>query len=57
MQSKDREIRGRATKARFSFFIENERSFDRIYDELVSIRTNIARKLGDNNFVELGYAI
>lgn len=55
-ESPDRNIRKRAGKARFSFFSERAEEFDRIYDELVSIRAGIAKKLGFANFVELGYA-
>ena len=54
--SKDREIRKKAHEARYNFFTENEKGFDRIYDDLVKVRTKIAKKLGFNNFVELGYA-
>ncbi|WP_055667379.1 M3 family oligoendopeptidase [Desnuesiella massiliensis] len=54
--SKDREMRKKAHEARYNFFTENEKEFDRIYDELVKVRTKIAKKLGFNNFVELGYA-
>lgn len=54
--SKDREMRKKAHEARYNFFTESEKEFDRIYDELVKVRTKIAKKLGFNNFVELGYA-
>lgn len=54
--SKDREMRKKANEARYNFFMENEKEFDRIYDELVKVRTTIANKLGFNNFIELGYA-
>lgn len=56
MQSTDRMMRKKANEARYSFFIKNEGEFDRIYDELVKVRTKIAKKLGYKNFVELGYA-
>lgn len=56
MQSKDRDTRRRATKKYVSFFEENESKFDRIYDDLVKVRTNMAKKLGFDNFVEMGYA-
>lgn len=56
MQSKDRDMRRRATKAYVSFFEENESEFDRIYDDMVKVRTNMAKKLGYKNYVELGYA-
>ena len=54
--SKDREMRKKAYEARYNFFTDNEKEFDRIYDKLVKVRSKIAKKLGFNNFVELGYA-
>jgi len=54
-ESVDRDIRKKASEAKFAFFAENEAELDRIYDELVKIRTEIAHKLGYNNFVELAY--
>ena len=56
MQSTDRNERKEACKAYYSFFEKNEAELDRIYDELVKVRTKIAKKLGFKNFVELGYA-
>ncbi|WP_223068506.1 M3 family oligoendopeptidase [Paenibacillus caui] len=53
--STDREMRKRASEARYGFMSEHEPDFDRIYDELVKVRTRIAKKLGYNSFVELGY--
>ncbi|WP_435925757.1 M3 family oligoendopeptidase [Paenibacillus sp. DYY-L-2] len=55
-QSTDRDMRKRAMEAFSGFMSENEETLDRIYDDLVKIRTNIAKKLGFENFVELGYA-
>lgn len=55
MQDKDRDIRRKASNAKYNFFVENEAEIDRIYDELVKVRTKIAKKLGYKNFVELGY--
>ncbi|MGP4081443.1 M3 family oligoendopeptidase [Pseudalkalibacillus sp. R45] len=55
VQSKDREMRKRASKARYGFFVENEDKIDDLYDQLVKVRTEIAKKLGYENFVELGY--
>lgn len=55
VQSTDRETRKKASEARFGFFAEYEEQFDQIYDELVKVRTEIAKKLGYKNFVELGY--
>ncbi|MDR7076486.1 M3 family oligoendopeptidase [Neobacillus niacini] len=54
-ESTDREMRKRANEAKFGFLAEHETEFDRIYDELVKVRTEIAQVLGYKNFVELGY--
>lgn len=53
--SKDREVRKRASEAKYNFFVEHEKEIDDIYDKMVKIRTKIAQKLGYKNFVELGY--
>lgn len=55
MLSDNREEREDASKAYYKYFEENEEKFDDIYDRLVKIRHNIAKKLGFDNFVELGY--
>ncbi|MCF6136720.1 M3 family oligoendopeptidase [Pseudalkalibacillus berkeleyi] len=55
VQSKDRKTRKEATEARYGFLEDNEEKFDAIYDNLVKVRTDIAKKLGYRNFVELGY--
>lgn len=55
IESKDREMRKRASEAKFGFFAEHEAELDRIYDELVKVRTEIAQTLGYKNFVELAY--
>lgn len=54
--SKDRGVRKKASEAVNQFFADNEEQFDSIYDKLVKVRTEIAKKLGYENFVELGYA-
>lgn len=54
-ESTDRAMRKAATEARFGFFAEHEAEFDRLYDELVKVRHEIAVKLGYQNYVELGY--
>jgi M3 family oligoendopeptidase len=56
LQSTEREIRKKANEAKYSFFTEQEKRLDEIYDNLVKIRTEIAHKLGFSNYVELGYA-
>ena len=55
-QSKDRNVRIKASKKVAHFFKENKDKFDKIYDGLVKVRTTIAQKLGYKNYVELGYA-
>lgn len=51
----DREVRKNAVKATQKFYEDNENKFDEIYDKLVKLRDKMAKKLGFNNFVELGY--
>lgn len=53
--SSNRDVRCRAAVAKWQFFAEHTAEFDHIYDELVKTRHNIARKLGFDNFVALGY--
>lgn len=55
-ESKDRDMRIKAQKAITEFYLANEDHFDRIYDEMVKTRHEIALKLGYENFVALGYA-
>ena len=55
MQNPDRDIRRRASRAVSSWFAGQEETIDDIYDELVSVRTEIARKLGYENFTGLAY--
>ena len=55
-ESEDREVRKKASEAKFGFFQENHQEFDDIFDQLVKVRTKMAKKLGYENFIELGYA-
>jgi M3 family oligoendopeptidase len=55
-QSTDRAMRKKANEARTGFMSEHETKLDEIYDGLVKVRSKISKKLGYNNFVELGYA-
>ena len=52
----DRDIRKRSYVARFGFFEKNSEVLDIIYDKLVKLRHNMARKLGYDNYIPLGYA-
>ena len=51
----DRTMRRKAIEAEGSFFDEHRAEFDEIYDKLVKVRTEQAKKLGFENFVTLGY--
>lgn len=44
--SEDRTVREAASKAKYAFFEEHEVEIDEIYDQLVKVRTRIAKKLG-----------
>lgn len=49
-----RETRKAAQKIHESFFVTHEQEFDDIYDRLVSLRHQQAKKLGFSNYVEYG---
>lgn len=51
----DRDTRKRAYDATMKFYDEHEDDFDDIFDRLVKVRDKMAKKLGYENFVELGY--
>ncbi|RYL89759.1 M3 family oligoendopeptidase [Sporolactobacillus sp. THM7-4] len=53
--SSDRAMRKAASEARFGYFADNEDEFDDIYDHLVKIRTDMAHKLGFDNYADLSY--
>ena len=55
-QSPDRAMRKAATEAYFGWFAENQAALDQVYAKLVSVRNTIAKKLGFESGVELGYA-
>ena len=55
MQDKDRDTRKAAAKAMDKWLGEHEERIGQIYDELVHIRTEIAHKLGYENFTPVGY--
>lgn len=54
-QSTDREVRKQALLAQSAWFSERKDEFDRIYDELVSLRHSIANKLGFDSYIEVAY--
>jgi len=57
LQHPDREIRRAASKKRTEFFMEHARELNEIFDKLVKLRTSMAKELGMNNFVPLGYIL
>ncbi len=52
---KDRKIRAAAWKEMSAFFAANAGKLDEIYDKLVKNRTAQAKKMGYENYLELGY--
>ena len=54
-QDRDRNTRYQAELARWSFFSENKTKLDQIYGDLVTLRDQMAQKLGYDNYIGLGY--
>jgi len=54
-ESADRAIREASMRARAEWFMGKAEQLDLIYDKLVKVRTRIARALGYENYIELGY--
>jgi len=54
-QDKDRSIRQKAWEAKSAFFKAHEEEIDGIFDKMVKLRDQIAKKLGFMDFIELGY--
>ena len=54
-QSADDEVRRTAWIAEGNFYKENSKELDEIFDKMVTLRTAMAKKLGYDNFVKLGY--
>ena len=55
MLSDNREERRKSSEQFYNYFESIEDKFDSVFDELVKVRDRIAKKLGYDNFVELGY--
>jgi len=54
-ESQDRNVRIRAHAAEAEFYKAHEAELDRIFDQLVKLRTQMAKNMGYENFIELGY--
>lgn len=55
LQSDDMDTRKRALKAKMAWFKANQEEIDDIYDKMVKVRDKIAKELGFENYIELGY--
>lgn len=55
MEDPDRETRKRAYKAYWGWFTDHEKEIGAIYDRMVKVRTAMAKKLGFENYIPLGY--
>ena len=54
-QKLERETRHQAQLAVSKWFESNEDTIDRIYDDMVKVRAQIAKELGYDNYIQLGY--
>ncbi len=57
LESTSRQTRKDAHKALDEYYMGKKETFDKIYDDMVKVRTKIARKLGYNTYTELGYKL
>ena len=55
LTNEDREVRKAAFKGFSGFLSSNEERLERIWDELIKVRTQIGKNLGYDNFVPVGY--
>ena len=55
LQDKDRETRKEASKAYYEAMSAKAEEIENIYDQLVKLRDKMAKKLGFENYVALGY--
>lgn len=55
MTDSSRSVRKKATKAYWNWFEEHADELLDIFDQLVSVRDRMAKKLGYKNYIELGY--
>lgn len=55
LRASDRTVRKEAWEKYTAFFVKNEEEIEDIYDKLVKNRTDQAKKLGQENYLTLGY--
>lgn len=56
VSSPDRMLRKQAIEKKYELLEQYENRIDELFDSLIQVRTQIAKELGYNSFVELGYA-
>ncbi|MGN0350553.1 MAG: M3 family oligoendopeptidase [Roseburia sp.] len=54
-EHEDREVRAKAVKAYSDFYHKNEKRLEEIWDELITIRNQMGKNLGYDNFIPVGY--
>ncbi len=54
-EGRDRQLRQRATDAKWGFYAGHRQQVEDIFGRLTELRTRMARKLGLNSFIPLGY--
>lgn len=54
-ENPNRNVRHDAYKAYSKFYESNEENFERIWDELIKVRTEMGKNLGFENYIPLGY--
>lgn len=54
-EDKDRATRKEAAEATWQFMQDHQAEFDDIYHKLVQVRHQMAKKLGYDNFIQMGY--
>ena len=54
-ENSERNVRHDAYKAYSKFYESNEENFERIWDELIKVRTEMGKNLGFENYIPLGY--
>ena len=57
LESTRRQTRKGAHKVLDEYYMGKKETFDKIYDDMVKVRTTIAKKLGYNTYTELGYKL
>ncbi|NLW29598.1 MAG: M3 family oligoendopeptidase [Erysipelothrix sp.] len=55
LQSTDRSVRKAAAETSWGFLKEHEQEFDELYDKLVKLRSNMAKKLGFETYTDMAY--